>query len=247
MVKPIDNEQITRLLDKIKLGLLGKGIAKEIVENTTMVAVHPEYWEVSLRIPYNIKPITTKDIRAKAEKVLFDECGVKEEFCDYMGRQTMFKAYDWFFRHPETPEEICNLIEMEMEESEGEEIGLGLPVPSGVKSKSEEVFLTVRYDVFDALSRGEKLIEYRNLNQYYCDKFFSPGVKKRYVRFNKGYEKGEENQIVFEIDEIMIGCESGDYLISAQTLDGKLIKSYSQIPKGFAPCVYAIKLGKRIG
>lgn len=243
MSEKIPQSEINSLLEKIKTAMLDKGIQKDIIKKTTLIVIHPDDWEVSLLVPS--EGVKISQIRKFIESILFKTCKVEERCCDYLGKSSDYKAFEWYFRHPNTPQDIYERLEQELEEELGSEIGMGLPVPAGFKSKSDTVFVTLKDVFYDAIDKGKKNVEYRLLNQYYCDKFFSPGIKKRFIKFNRGYQSGNENQMVFEIAQIMLVNEYGD-AIPAHDEKGALIISYAQLPPNFAPCAYAIRLGRRV-
>ena len=242
MQTEIPNAEVEGLLCDIKGQMEALGFSRDTIERTRLVVIHPKDWEVSLLVPY--KDTQAKETRRKIESILFGKCSVEQNCCDYFGKQKPKEAYEWYFRHPNVPRDIYDRIELEIEEKLGSEIGMGLPYPSGIKSTSDTAFITLKEEFFDAIARGEKKEEYRNLNQYYCDKFFSPGVKKKYLKINRGYKAGKENQMVFEIKAINIVSEDGRE-IPALDKNGKLITSFSKIPNYFAPAAYGIVLGER--
>ena len=243
MSQPIPQDETDRLLAKIREFLLVRGMPKHLVDTTTLVVIHPDTWEVSLFVPY--EGMSGRELRKITEKVLFADCGVERQCCDYLGRRTDKKACEWYFRHPNIPQDIYEMLEMRIEKELGEEVGMGLPSPNGFKSKTDMVFLSLTSKYFDEIASGIKTEEFRSLNQYYCDKFFSPGIPKKYVKFNRGYESGPQNQMTFEIDGFYLVSDKG-VAISAFDEDGKVITSYGQLPSRFAPEAYMIRLGKRI-
>ena len=238
----IPHAEVDTLLSKVKEFMSSFGFRQETIDGTRIIVIHPENWEVSLLVPYN----NTKagETRKKIEGILFDKCGVECNCCDYFGKQKSKEAYEWYFRHPCTPQDVYDRLEMEIEQELGAEIGMGLPSPSGIKSISDTAFITIREEYFDAIARGDKKEEYRNLNQYYCDKFFSPGVPKRYLKINRGYKAGKDNQMIFEIKAINIVSEDGRE-IPAYNLHNRLITSFADLPDFFAPAAYGIVLGDR--
>ena len=239
----IPQSEVDSLLSQVKTSMENGGFQHEIVEGTRIIVIHPDNWEVSLLVPYrNTKAGPT---RKAIENILFNVCGIEPNCCDYFGKQKPKESYEWYFRHPRIPRDIYDRIEMEIEEELGCEIGMGLPSPSGVKSNSDTAFITIHEEFFDAIAKGDKKKEVRNLNQYYCDKFFSPGIKKKFIKINKGYKTGKEYQMVFEIQEIRLVSEDGRE-VSALDKGGKLITSFAQLPNYFAPAAYCIVLGKRI-
>lgn len=245
--KQISQEEVDSLLAKIKSEMSTLAFPADIVEGTRIVVIHPEYWEISLLVPCKTRfaPVKAHTVRKFIETILFDKCKANPGGCDYFGKQVAKQAYEWYFRHPNIPQDVNDLIEAEIEEELGNEIGLGLPVPNRTKSKSDTAFMTIKDEFFREIESGRKTTEYRNLNQYYCDKFFSPGIKKRFIKLNRGYLSGDENRMVFEIAGINLVSEDG-MEIPAVDENGSLICSYSQLPKNFAPVAYGIKLGKRI-
>ncbi len=243
MSSSIPQEEVSAIENKIKSKMEESGLPKSIIDNTVVEVIHPDNWEVSVFVPYN--GIKVSELRKPMERILYECCGIERKCCDYMGKIAKRGALEWFFRHPNVPQDVYIRIEAEIEESLGNEIGLGLPCPSGMKSKSDIVFLSIKDEFFREIESGVKMEEYRNLNQYYCDKFFSPGVKKRFVKFNRGYLGGEGNQMVFEIDRINLVNDYGSE-IPAYDANGKLIVSYSQLPDNFAPAAYGIVLGERV-
>lgn len=243
MKDSIPQSEINNLLLSIKTAMEKKGFSSAVIRDTKIVEIHPENWEISLLVP--CQHISIRKARKAIEKILFTECGVEDRCCDYLGKQPEFNAYEWYFRHPQTPEDIYNRLDQKIEQELGEEEGWGLPQPSGFKSNSDIVFLTLREDFFEKIKRGEKKTEYRTLNQYYCDKFFSVGVPKKYVKFNKGYSSGVENQMLLEIEGFVLVDEHGNE-VPVYDKKGSLIVSYKQLPRNFAPACYGIKLGQRI-
>ena len=244
METPIPQVEVDLLLAKVKAAMKKSGVAADdTIDGTRLVVIHPENWEVSLLVPY--KDTKAAVVRKGVEKILFDLCGVERNCCDYFGRQTPKKDYEWYFRHPNVPRETYERLELEIEAELGDEVGMGLPTPGKIKSKSNVAFLSLAGQYFDAIAKGEKTTEYRMLNQYYCDKFFSPGVEKKFVKFNRGYKPGPENQMTFEIRDIVLVSERYEE-IPVRDSNGKLRTSYSQIPRNFAPAKYGIKLGRRI-
>lgn len=245
MQMDIPKEELDGLLSTLKGSLTRRGVIEdEVIQEAKLIVIHPENWEISLLVP--LKSIHKCGvIRKEVERALFGDCKVDRDCCDYLGRRKEKGAYEWYFRHPNTPQDICERIEAEIEADLGEEVGLGLPTPSGSKSKNDLVFLTLKDKYFREIESGKKKIEYRNLNQYYCDKFFSPGVRKKYVKFNRGYESGEENQMIFEIEDIFIVSDRGEKVLARKS-EGTLISSFRDLPPNFAPFMYGVLLGKRV-
>ena len=243
MDNSIPQEEVSFIENKIREKMVEANLPRDIIDGTTVEAIHPDNWEVSVFVPY--KGMKVSEIRKPVERILYDGCGIERQCCDYMGKIAERKSLEWFFRHPNVPQDVYVRLEAEIEAELGSEIGIGLPCPCGMKSKTDICFLSLKDEFYRAIDDGSKREEYRNLNQYYCDKFFSPGMKKRLVKFNRGYLSGEGNQMVFEIECINLVSEYG-VEIPAHDNDGNLIVSYNQLPPNFAPVAYGIVLGKRV-
>ena len=243
----ISSDEVNALLAKVKAEMNSVTLPSDVIEGTRIVVIHPEYWEISLLVPYMSRfgLVRATVWRKHIEDILFTKCGVNPDWCDYFGKQTPKKAYEWYFRHPNIPQKINDLIEAEIEAKLGNEVGLGLPSPNKSKSKSDIAFMTIKDEFFREIECGRKTTEYRNINQYYCDKLFPNGKQKKFVKFNRGYLSGAGNQITFEIASIVIVSERGEE-IPALDERGRVIDTYSQLPKNFAPSAYGIKLGRRI-
>lgn len=244
MTKHITEEDVSALLEHIK-DLMGKTLSfrKETIEGTHIKIIHPEYWEVSLLIPY--ANTNAKETRRIIEGIMFNECGIEKGCCDYFGRQSNKKAYEWYFRHPQTPVEVREQIELEIEAEEETDLLEEIPEPTKESPKSDTAFLALDFQFFDEIASGKKTKEYRALNQYYCDKFFAGGTMKRFVKFNRGYQSGAGNQMIFEIEDIQL-VNSEYEMTPVRDEKGKWIVSESQLPFGFIPIMYGLILGKRI-
>lgn len=240
---PIPQSEVDALLNKIKSCLYSFSINVDIVNHMRIEVIHPNDWEVSLLVP--IKGVKATSVRKVIESVLFGKCGIEHMCCDYLGNQNHRDTLEWYFRHPNVPQDVYERIESEIEQDLGSEIGMELPTPSGYESKSDTAFITIKEEFYNLIASGQKTTEYRNLNQYYCDKFFPNGRQKRFLKINKGYKTGKDNQMIFEIDGITLVSDRG-VEIPAVDEEGNLIVSYSKLPRRFAPEAYGIKLGKRI-
>lgn len=240
---PIPPSEVETLLSRIKTVMWASGFAQETIDGTNIQVIHPQDWEISLFVPY--KGIKIAFARNTIGNILIHDCGVDDEYCEFFGKRKDKGAYEWYFRHPNIPLEVAARVDAEIEEEEGEQVAIALPFPSESKSNSDTVFLSLKDEFFKRIQSGEKTIEYRNLNQYYFDKFFSPGVKKRYVKFNRGYQSGAENQMVFEINDIVLLNDMMEEC-PAVSPSGAPITELSLLPEGFHPTSYAIKLGRRI-
>lgn len=243
----ISDEEVAEFLEESKNAMLEARLPEEIAKGARIEIVHPEYWEVKLFVPMpKTRTMKAAEVRKAVEKAIFGKCGVRDDECDYIPPRRPKNECGWYFNHPAMPQVVRESIWREKEEAYGSEIGLGLPIPSGAKSKSDTAFITVKDEYYREIESGRKTTEFRMLNQYYCDKFFSPGVKKRFVKINRGYQSGEGNQMVFEIAGIDIVSYDGLKAVSAVDEEGKPLDSFSKLPRDFAPAEYAIHLGKRI-
>ena len=244
---PIPQSEVDSLLAQVKTEMTAAKFPEDIVVKTRVKVIHPDYWEVSLFVPCATSEgaVRAAPLRRNVQGILFNRCNVDSETCMFFGKHHSATEYAWYFRHPRIPQEVNDLIEAEIEAQRDGEIGMGLPVPSSGKSSSDTAFLTLKDEFFRKIESGAKTVEYRNLNQYYCDKFFPAGKMKKFVKLNRGYLPGAENRMVFEIADIVLVSEDGREC-PAVGEDGKHVTSFSQIPKRFAPAAYGIKLGKRI-
>lgn len=241
----IPNHEVNDFLMKVYQQILATNLfEKETLKDLAAYVVRPEDWELSLFVPRNGKQKASV-VRQAVEKILLEECGVDRSRCEYFGYQKDMMAYEWYLRHPNTPKDICERVDAEFEEEPDGEAESELPIPNGFESKTDTVFMTLKDECFKAIESGEKKVEYRRLNQYYCDKLLSPGVPKKFVKFNRGYKSGKENQMTFEIKDILLVSDKWRE-IPARNAAGKPIMSYSELPPRFAPAMYGISLGKRV-
>lgn len=60
-----------------------------------------------------------------------------------------------------------------------------LPIPPPPKTRNTEVYLTMAYEPYDDIEKGEKVTEFREYNEYYVKKLLSQPRKT--VRFQRGY------------------------------------------------------------
>ncbi len=60
-----------------------------------------------------------------------------------------------------------------------------LPIPPPPKTRNTEVYLTMAYEPYDDIEKGEKTTEFREYNEYYVKKLLSQPIKT--IRFQRGY------------------------------------------------------------
>ena len=240
VITPQDNNVIKSVVTGI---MAEAGLPIASLKKCRVEIIHPHNWEVALYVPC-VGGLSVRNLKRIVEEGLFKILLVEEECCDYLGRKVEKDYLVWYFRHPQVPQSTYARLEAEIEMALGNDVAFEFPKPSGIKSKSEYVFMTLKEEFYEAIEKGQKDIEERNFNQYYCDKFFSPGVKKKYIRFNRGYKSGKENQMVIAIDYIMLRDNQGHSYPAIS--NGKLITSLNQLPPGFVPTKYGIKLRGRV-
>lgn len=210
-------------------------VDEEIIKGTRIVERNPEFWEISLLVPKPTENI--EGLEDVVEYALFRKCMVRRDCCDYFGLQSGY--YEWFFIHPSIPKIVYNHIVLERDGVQ--EATIDVPSPIG-HSNSDSVFLTMNEYYYRQIEEGKKDTEDRVLTQYYCNKLLSPGIEKRYVKFNKGYKNGQGNQMKFEIKSIRVVSMDGEEL-PARDDKGNVRTDFGE---GFEPIGYRIYLGKRI-
>lgn len=235
--------EVSELCDKIKVLMRRYGVCESVITGTRVIVIHPESWEVSLCVPY--KGVKEAEVRPIVDGILFSDCGVLRDYCNYFGKQREYQAFEWYFRHPKIPKDVADRVDAEIRAQSTEGTENQLPIPRDTYSTSDTIFLTLAYKYFDAIKRGDKTVEYRMLSQYYCDKFFTVGTKKRYVRFNRGYMSSSGNQLMFEIEAIVYVDKDYKECLATDH-SGNCITDKSKLPEGFSPVMYGIRLGKLI-
>ena len=111
-----------------------------------------------------------------------------------------------------------------------------LPIPPPPKRLNPEVYLTLAYEFYDAIERGEKKGESREYREYYVKKLLSQPLKT--VRFQRGYGgPGHDapRQMRWSIKDIIYYNAATD---EKAPVDNP--------PAGFEPTHIAIVLGDRI-
>ena len=244
---PILTEEFCKpLADGIIWSLRKKGIADSKIR---VEVTNPEFWSVSLFVPYKGLKVSATDMLV--QNMLCGEFGVERNRIDFFGKDTSTKDFEWYFTHPKASQEILDKCDKDIEESleaeADEELGLGIPVPNATKSDGECAFCTIKGEFYRAIERGEKTIEYRNLTQYYCDKFFGSGKQVKTIRFQLGYSTADGSmppQMVYEVKDILLIGEHGERGPSAM-IGGKMT-TFKDLPYGLVPVSYGIVLGQRI-
>lgn len=111
-----------------------------------------------------------------------------------------------------------------------------IPIPPPPKSGSDEVFLTLAYEFYDAIKVGAKTTEYRSYSANWVKKLLSRPV--RTVKFQRGYGgpgHAAPEQMVWKVDKIWL-YESGS------GTKGDPMNP----PEGIIPDCIAIDLGTRV-
>ncbi len=111
-----------------------------------------------------------------------------------------------------------------------------IPIPPPPKSGSDEVFLTLAYEFYDAIKAGTKKTEYRDYTENWVKKLLSRPV--RTVKFQRGYGgpgRPAPEQMVWTVSRIS--------LFESET---KTKGDPSNPPKGMIPDCIAIDLGKQV-
>lgn len=120
--------------------------------------------------------------------------------------------------------------EAEAEKEEAEMRRLVDGIKAGrLKSKSDDGYLVLKAEFYNAIEAGEKKIEYRDFTEYNIKRTI--GLKA--VRFNLGYAK-DAKRMQWEVKKVVLM----DY-------DGNECDPFN-VPDGFWPTTIAIHLGKRI-
>ena len=83
-----------------------------------------------------------------------------------------------FVEEPEEPEETVEEMRKHWQD-------FLIPIPPPPKNASDELFLTMAYEPYDAIKRGEKTTEFRDYTESYVKKILSHPIKT--VRFQRGY------------------------------------------------------------
>ena len=122
------------------------------------------------------------------------------EIDDFYKRESAGEPYIWFWATPQfvspTDEEAaCDRRDEERDRLEALAFGTDsdsddedfefLPIPPPPKTRNTEVFLTMAYEPYDDIEKGEKVTEFREYKAYYIKKLLSQPLKT--VLFQRGY------------------------------------------------------------
>ena len=207
----------------------------------SITVVSDTMWACSARVPTSASDV--KSVDKKVTKVL-EKVGANPDYVVYLGTDDG-QVYEWFFLHPETPQGIIALLEGNGEDESDDESAF--PVPKARKVKGDSCFLVLQKGFYDDIARGVKTVEYRTLNQYYCDKFFGHDEPLRQVKFQMGYNVGADGkatQMTYEVKDILLVNDANE-TIPARDEDGNQIRE-KDVPEGFNPTMYGLVLGKRL-
>ena len=99
-----------------------------------------------------------------------------------------------------------------------------------LKSKSDDGYLVLKAEFYNAIEGGKKKIEYRDFTEYNLKRTI--GLKT--IRFNLGYAK-DAKRMRWEVKKVVL-LDSGDNECDP-----------FNVPEGFWPITIALHLGKKIG
>lgn len=111
-----------------------------------------------------------------------------------------------------------------------------LPIPPPPKKLNTEVYLTMGYEPYDWIEKGEKTTEFREYCAYYVKKLLSQPLKT--VRFQRGYG-GPGHDEPRQMRWTVAGIEYYD-------INSRQSAPIDNPPAGFRPTHIAIDLGERI-
>ena len=119
--------------------------------------------------------------------------------------------------------------EAEAEEAEMQELIDGIKA-GRLKSKSDDGYLVLKTEFYNAIEAGEKTVEYRDFTEYNLKRTI--GLKT--IRFNLGYAK-DAKRMRWEVKKVvLLDCDDNEC-------------DPFNVPDDFWPTTIAIHLGKRIG
>lgn len=262
MAKKITEDHCENILTKLK-SFLERNHLPFPESGCVVSIVDDEDWSVMLSIP--LENMECRDCNENAVNGLvgrfFDEIGVDEERWVFFGADEESRCLEWYFTHPDTPREVLERMDAddlvkESEETESRrrleemkatgEVRHEIPVPNRQKASGDSCFLVLRKCHFDEIASGDKSVEFRELNQYYADKLLGKDRPLRFVKFQLGYGgrgHARPSQMTFAIDSIVL---VDDYMDEFPAhVDGKPTAT-DDLPEGFNPTMYGIKLGQRV-
>ena len=111
-----------------------------------------------------------------------------------------------------------------------------LPIPPPPKKPNPEVYLTMAYEPYDQIEKGEKLTEFREYSEYYVKKLLSQPLMT--VKFQRGYG-GPGHDAPRQMRWTIRKIEYYD-------IDTRESAPVVGTPDGFVPSHIAIDLGERI-
>jgi len=260
MSKKITKVECDNILGKFRTYLEKFGFP---TSNCKVTIEDEDDWSVMLVVPldnFGSHRCSTKGANGYVGS-FFEEIGVDSERWVFFGLDDDTKCLEWYFTHPDTPRDVIERMDADDLKKEQEEIEArrkfeenkskegshtDIPVPNKQKAKGDSCFLVLQKCYFDDINNGEKTVEFRELNQYYADKLLGKEEPLKFVKFQLGYGgPGHENpsQMMFEIDSIVL---VDDYMDEFPAYTNGQPTSTKDLPKGFNPTMYGIKLGQRM-
>lgn len=246
MLTPISKKDCDSLLENIKAALMGADVKS--AASATIEIANPDYWDVYLLIPSEGVP--RRSVHPVVEDMLVHQCGVDKDRLEFSGKaKSRGNAWCWFFTHPNVPEEVQEWADEDAEQSSAADEELDeLPQPwMTAAAKTDEAFLILKGKFFRAIERGEKTAEFRALTEYYVDRLLPYGKPVKRVVFQLGYstpDGSQPPQMEFEVDAVNLFSSYDGTEIPA-VANGRPV-TRKDLPKGFHPTEYVLRLGKRI-
>lgn len=236
----LEVEKFKALCRRVISLLATHGIGRDEV---SFEVVYKEFWTISLFV--SCKAGRVRELQKKVEAILVDEIGVDRERVSFLGKNTSKESYEWYFSHPDTPFEVLAFADRIADEVK-EEVDLSIPIPNSSKVV-ETAHLVLKGEYYRQIEAGSKTKECRELNQYYCNKFFGGGKRVGKVRFQLGYSTREGSkppQMEFQVKDILLvnGIDGSEF---PAMVEGRMT-TYRDLPRGFVPAAYLLLLGKRI-
>lgn len=262
MAKKMTERHCENVLAKLR-SFLGRNHLPCPASGCRVSIVDDKDWSVMLSIP--LENTECRDCNENAVNGLvgrfLDEIGVDEERWVFFGADEESRCLEWYFTHPDTPREVIERMDADdlMKESEETEsrrrleemkasgdVRPEIPIPNRQKARGDSCFLVLRKCHFDEIGSGDKRIEFREMNQYYADKLLGKEKPLKFVRFQLGYggpRHENPSQMMFGIDSIVL---VDDYMDEFPAYTDGRPTAADELPKGFNPTMYGIKLGQRV-